>query len=71
MNKELSKVIVKKFRMKNKYLKLPSEKKYLTYKRIKNKCKKLVKNQRKGIFKKMLVQVLHQVNLFGTQSSLS
>ena len=52
MNKELSKVIVKKFRMKNKYLKLPSEKKYLTYKRIKNKCKELVKTKEKAFSRK-------------------
>ena len=52
MNKELRKVIVKKSRMKNKYLKLPSEKKYLTYKRIKNKCKKLVKTKEKAFSRK-------------------
>ena len=43
MNKELSKDIMKKSIIKNKYFKLPSEKNYLTYKKIKNRCKNLVK----------------------------
>ena len=37
----------------------------------KNECSNLVKNQSNNIFKKMIVKVPHQVNLFGTQSNLS
>ena len=68
MNKELSKIIMNKSRIKNKYLKWPSKENYLACKKITSKCNNLVKNLRKGIFKKMLVKVLHQVNLYGTQS---
>ena len=71
MNKELSEVIMNKSRIKNKYLKWPSRENYLAYKKIKNKCNNLVKKSKKSFFKKMLVKVLHQVNIFGTQSNLS
>ena len=71
MNKELSKVIMNKSRIKNKYLKWPSRENYLAYKKMKKKCNNLVKSRRKGISKKMLVKILHQVNPFVTQSNLS
>ena len=71
MNKELSKVIMNKSRIKNKYLKWPSRENYLAYKKMKKKCNNLVKSRSKGISKKMLVKILHQVNPFVTQSNLS
>ena len=43
MNKELSKVIMNKSRIKNKYLKWPSRENYLAYKKMKKKCNNLVK----------------------------
>ena len=64
-SRKLSKVIMNESRIKNKYLKWPSRKNYLTYKKIKKICNNLIKNQRKGILKKLLAKGLHQVNLFG------
>ena len=40
VNKELSKVIMNKSRLKNKYLKWPSRENFLAYKKAKNKCEK-------------------------------
>ena len=43
MNKELSKVIMNKSRLKNKYQKWPSRENSLAFKKIKNKCNNLIK----------------------------
>ena len=50
MNKELSKIIMNKSRMKNKYFKWPFRENYLAYKKIKNKCNNLVKKSKKRYF---------------------
>ena len=50
MNKELSKIIMNKSRIKNKYLKWPFRENYLAYKKIKNKCNNLVKKSKKRYF---------------------
>ena len=50
MNKELSKFIMNKSRMKNKYLKWPCRVNYLAYKKIKNKSNSLVKKSKKMYF---------------------
>ena len=47
MNKELSKVIVNKSRLRNKYLKWPSRENFLAYKKRKNKCKTLTRTKKK------------------------
>ena len=71
MNRVISKNIMNKSRIKNKYLKWPSRENYLAYKRIKNKCNNLLKISKKFIFKSTLGKVLPQVNNFGIQSNLS
>ena len=43
MNKELSKAIMEKFRLRNRYLKYHSGENFLAYKNIKNKCNNLLK----------------------------
>ena len=43
MNKELSKVIMNKSRLRNKYLKWPSRENFLAYKKVKSKCNALKK----------------------------
>jgi len=52
MNKELSKCIMNKSRIKKKYLKWPSRENYLALKRIKNKCNNLMKKSKKTYFQK-------------------
>ena len=52
MNKVISKNIMNKSRIKNKYLKWPSGENYLAYKRIKNKCNNLLKKSKKIYFQK-------------------
>ena len=52
MNKVISKSIMNKSRIKNKYLKWPSRENYLAYKRIKNKCNNLLKKSKKIYFLK-------------------
>ena len=52
MNKEVSKSIMTKSRIKNKYLKWPSRENYLAYKKIKNKCNNLLKKSKKVYFQK-------------------
>ena len=47
MNKELSKVIMNKSRLRNKYLKWPSRENFLVYKKVKNKCSTLAKRLEK------------------------
>ena len=43
MNKELSKAIMEKSRLRNRHLKHPSRENFLAYKNIKNKCNNLLK----------------------------
>ena len=50
MNKKLSKSIMDKSRIKNKYLKWPSRENFLAYKKIKNKCNNLIKKSKKIYF---------------------
>ena len=52
MNKSLSKAIMEKSRIRNKYLKWPSRENFLNYKKVKNKCNSLVKKAKKTIFSK-------------------
>ena len=51
MNKELSKVIMTKSRLGNKYLKWPSRENFLAYKKVKNKCNTLTRKTKKRYFK--------------------
>ena len=51
MNKRLSKAIMNKSRIRNKYLQWPSREDFLAYKKIKNKCKNLLKKAKKKYFK--------------------
>ena len=50
MNKRLSKSIMDKSRIKNKYLKWPSRENFLAYKKIKNKYNNLIKKSKKIYF---------------------
>ena len=50
MNKELSKVIMNKSRLRNKYLKWPSRENFLAYKKVKNKCNTLTRKTKKRYF---------------------
>ena len=50
MNKKLSKSIMDKSRIKNKYLKWPSRENFLAYKKIKNKYNNLIKKSKKIYF---------------------
>ena len=51
MNKELSKEIMKKSRLRNRYTKYPSRGNFLAYKNIKNKCNNLLKQSKKKYIK--------------------
>ena len=51
MNKELIKTIMKKSRLRNRYLKYPSRENFLAYKNIKNKCNNLLKQSKKKYVK--------------------
>ena len=51
MNKELSKAIMKKSRLRNRHLKYPSRENFLTYTNIKNKCNNLLKQSKKKYIK--------------------
>ena len=51
VNKELSKAIMEKFRLRNRHLKYPSRENVLTYKNIKNKCNNLPKQFKKKCIK--------------------
>lgn len=53
MNKLLSKAIMSKSRIRNKYLEWPSRENFLAYKKIKNKCNNLVKKSKKQYFEKI------------------
>ena len=50
MNKSLSKAIMNKSRIRNKYLQWPSRENFLAYKKIKNKCNNLLKKSKKKYF---------------------
>ena len=50
MNKRLSKAIMNKSRIRNKYLQWPSREHFLAYKKIKNKCNNLLKKSKKKYF---------------------
>ena len=71
MNKELSKSIMNKSRIKNKYLKWPSRENYLEYKKIKNKCNNLLKKSKKIYFQKLTGEGSASSKHSGTQSNLS
>ena len=49
-NKRLSKAIMNKSRIRNKYLQWPSRENFLAYKKIKNKCNNLLKKSKKKYF---------------------
>ena len=51
MNKELSEEIMKKSRLRNRYLKYPSRENVLAYKNIKNKCNNYLKQSKKKYIK--------------------
>ena len=51
MIKDLNKVIMNKFKAKNKYLNWPSRENFISYKRTKNKCNSLTKKAKRGFFK--------------------
>ena len=51
VNKELSKAIMEKLRLRNRHLKYPSRENVLTYKNIKNKCNNLPKQFKKKCIK--------------------
>ena len=50
MNKSLSKIIMQKSKVRNKYLKWPSCENFLKYKKVKNKCNSLVRKSKKEYF---------------------
>ena len=50
MNKYLSKIIMQNSKVQNKYLKWPSRKNLLTYKKVKNKCNSLIRKSKKEYF---------------------
>ena len=50
MNNELSKVIINKSRLRNKYRKCPYRENFLAYKKTKNKCNTLTKKTKKWYF---------------------
>ena len=50
MNRELSKAIMDKSRSRNKYLKLPSQKNYLSYKKIKNRSNSVLRKTKRQYF---------------------
>ena len=51
MNKELSKAIMEKSRLRNRHLKYPSRENFSAYKNIKNKCNNLLKQSKKKYIK--------------------
>ena len=53
MNKSLSKIIMQKSKVQNKYLKWPSCENFLKYKKVKNKCNSLVRKSKKEYFQKV------------------
>ena len=55
MNKELSKVIMNKSRLRNKYIKWPSWENFLAYKKVKNKCNTLTRKTEKRYFEYLAI----------------
>ena len=53
MNKELSKLIMTKSRLRNKYLKWPSRENFLNFRKVKNKCNNLSKKVKKDHLNKV------------------
>ena len=53
MTKELSKAIMNRFKLKNRYTKWPSRENFLTFKKQKNICKNLNKKTKKNYFSKI------------------
>ena len=51
MNNSLSKTIMQKSKVQNKYLKWPSCENFLNYKKVKNKCNSLLRKSKKEYFK--------------------
>lgn len=51
MNNTLSKIIMQKSKVRNKYLDRPPRENFLNYKKVKNKCTSLVGKSKKGDFK--------------------
>ena len=70
MDKELSKAIMNKSKLRNRYLKWPFRENCLGYKTIENKCNNLLRKLTKKYLQEMLEKVLHQINFFGIQSNL-
>ena len=50
MNKSLSEIIIKKFKVQNKYLKWTSRENFSNHKKVKNKCNSLVRKSLKEYF---------------------
>ena len=53
MTKKLSKAVIDKSRIRNKYLKRPPREKFLAQKKVKNKCDPLNKKAKKSYFQKV------------------
>ena len=70
MNKNLSKVIMTKSRIRNKYLKWLSRENFLAFKSIKNKCNNLLKKSKKKYFLENANEGSVSSKLYGTQSKL-
>ena len=51
MSKGLSKVVMTKFRLRNKFFKWPSREHFLAYKKVKNKCNTLTRKTKIRCFK--------------------
>ena len=51
MNNTLSKIIMQKSKVRNKYLDRPPRENFLNYKKVKNKCNSLVGKSKKDDFK--------------------
>ena len=71
MNKELSKVIMKKSRLRNKYLEWPSRENFLAYNKVKNKCNTLTRKTKNRYFEYVAkIRTLQQAKHSGIQSDL-
>ena len=53
MNRSISKIIMQKSKVRNKYLKWPSCENFLTYKKVKNTCNSLVRKSKKEYFQNL------------------
>ena len=56
MTKKLSKEIMNKSRLRNKYLKWPSRENFLAYKMVKNKCNAFNNKAKKSYFQELQIQ---------------